>query len=142
MSEIAAGGLLHDIGKRHVPAHILNKPGKPTEAEWTLIRRHPVTGYQELAGRDDVTWGQLMMVYQHHERFDGSGYPAGILQGEIHPWAPDLRGGRRLRCLDLPAALSPRLPVPDVCKYLQEHAGTWFDDRTVNSLSAQLRLHA
>jgi HD-GYP domain-containing protein (c-di-GMP phosphodiesterase class II) len=87
VSEIAAGGLLHDIGKRHIAAHILNKPGKLTEQEWDLMRQHPITGYKELLHRGDLSDGQLMMVYQHHERLDGSGYPAGVTGNEIHPWA-------------------------------------------------------
>ena len=77
LAPVATGALLHDIGKRHVPFAVLNKPAKPTEEEWVVIRKHPTDGYHELCNRPDLIWGQLMMVYQHHERLDGSGYPAG-----------------------------------------------------------------
>ena len=87
LTKIAVGALLHDVGKRNVPPAILNKPGKLTSGEFELVKKHPRDGFAELAGRSDLEWGQLMMVYQHHERPDGSGYPVGIEENEIHPWA-------------------------------------------------------
>ena len=128
---MAAGALLHDIGKRHIPSHVLNKPGKLTDDEWELVREHPTSGFRELAGRTDLSWPQLMMVYQHHERLDGSGYPAGILGDEMHPWA------RICAVVDVFDALtchrSYRRPVPasEVCNYLNKYAGLWFDAEAV-----------
>lgn len=86
-TKIAVGALLHDIGKRKVPPAILNKPGKLTSREFELVKQHPRDGFVELARRSDLEWGQLMMVYQHHERPDGHGYPVGVEEHEIHPWA-------------------------------------------------------
>jgi HD-GYP domain-containing protein (c-di-GMP phosphodiesterase class II) len=139
LSEIAAGALLHDIGKRHVPAAILNKPGKPSPEEWEQIRRHPATGYQELARRDDVTWGQLMMIYQHHERLDGTGYPAGVRGGEMHDWAKLCAVADVFDALTCHRPYRKGLPVPEVCAYLVEHAETWFDKDVVACLTSQLR---
>lgn len=87
LTKIAVGALLHDIGKRNVPPAILNKPGKLTSRELLIVRKHPRDGFAELASRSDLEWGQLMMAYQHHERPDGGGYPVGVEQDEIHPWA-------------------------------------------------------
>src|SRR5262249_18034141 len=87
LAEIAQGALLHDIGKRHIPPQVLNKPGKLTDQEWELVREHPASGFRELALRKDLSWGQLMMVYQHHERFNGTGYPASVMAADIHHWA-------------------------------------------------------
>lgn len=84
---IIAGGLLHDVGKLDIPDAILTKPGRLDEAEFAAVKRHPRTGFRELCHRKDLTEAQLMMVYQHHERLDGSGYPTGIGKSEIHPWA-------------------------------------------------------
>lgn len=84
LSGIAKGALLHDIGKRHVPADILNKKRKLTDDELRVVKLHPLTGFRELSQRADVTWPQLMMIYQHHERIDGRGYPVGIGGDEIH----------------------------------------------------------
>lgn len=84
---IIAGGLLHDLGKLDIDDRILTKPGKLDDDEFTKIKRHPLTGFRQLATRPDLTRGQLMMVYQHHERLDGGGYPVGVAGDEIHPWA-------------------------------------------------------
>ena len=54
LPQLAAGALLHDIGKRHIPSHVLNKPGKLTDDEWNLVREHPGSGFRELAGRTDL----------------------------------------------------------------------------------------
>ena len=87
LSEIATGGLLHDVGKIEIDDRILTKPGKLDEAEFRQIRRHPTEGFRKLCKQSNVTHGQLMMTYQHHERLDGRGYPVGITRDEIHPWA-------------------------------------------------------
>ena len=51
------------------------------------MRAHPAQGFRRLAARADIDWGALMMVYQHHERADGCGFPVGLENDEIHPWA-------------------------------------------------------
>ena len=48
---------------------------------------HPTLGLNQVAFRKDLVEGQLMMIYQHHERLDGNGYPVGVTGAEIHPWA-------------------------------------------------------
>jgi HD-GYP domain-containing protein (c-di-GMP phosphodiesterase class II) len=126
LAELAAAGLLHDIGKRHIPAAILNKTSRLTPTEWDLIVRHPTDGYLELS-RDKLTWPQLMVVYQHHERLDGSGYPTGIRGDEIHPWA------RICAVVDVFDAMScsrpyrKALPLEEVCDYLKKQSGSGFD---------------
>ncbi len=87
IQQIAIGALLHDLGKLDIPERILTKPGKLTDAEFDVVRNHPKWGFQKLCQRDDITNAQLMMVYQHHERVDGGGYPVGIPKAEIHDWA-------------------------------------------------------
>jgi putative nucleotidyltransferase with HDIG domain len=83
---LTTGGMLHDIGKRHVPSYILQKTGKLTDRERELIRQHPTTGFRELATIPQLKWGQLLMAYQHHEWINGTGYPAGITGDEMHLW--------------------------------------------------------
>lgn len=75
-------GFLHDIGKIKVPAEILSKPGKISNAEYTLIKDHPEAGY-EILKDIDFPWAIAQMVLQHHERLDGSGYPNGLKGDEI-----------------------------------------------------------
>ncbi len=87
LRDISMGGLLHDLGKLRIPLHILNKKERLTDTEWAIIQRHPTDGFIELAVREDLTEAQLMMVYQHHEKLDGSGYPVGIGGDEIDFYA-------------------------------------------------------
>jgi HD-GYP domain-containing protein (c-di-GMP phosphodiesterase class II) len=74
------GSLLHDIGKIGVPDLILRKPAKLTSEEWVLMRQHPLHGQQILRGIEFLE-GAARVVAQHHEKWDGSGYPLG-LRGE------------------------------------------------------------
>jgi HD-GYP domain-containing protein (c-di-GMP phosphodiesterase class II) len=85
--EIAIGGLLHDLGKLEISERILKKPDRLNWEEYCLLQRHPITGFEKLADNEEVSFGQLMMAYQHHERIDGSGYPCGVRGSDIHPWA-------------------------------------------------------
>jgi putative nucleotidyltransferase with HDIG domain len=84
---MTTAGLLHDLGKLAIDEKILCKPGKLTDEEFDVIRSHPTVGFEQLNYREDLTEGQLMMVYQHHERLDGKGYPVGVVDSEIHSWA-------------------------------------------------------
>lgn len=82
MKALEFGSLLHDIGKIGVPDSILRKPGKLTEEEWVLMREHPSHGQQILRGIDFLQ-GAARVVAQHHEKWDGSGYPLGVREQEI-----------------------------------------------------------
>ena len=75
--------LLHDVGKLEVPASLLNKPSAPDEAEWTVLRRHPEDGARMIAPLLPWLgeWGAA--VVQHHERYDGTGYPRGLQGHDI-----------------------------------------------------------
>jgi len=139
LGEFGAAALLHDIGKRHIPAHILNKPGKLTDAEWELIREHPTTGFREVATREDLTWAQLMVIYQHHERLDGSGYPCGIPGEEIHPWAKICAVVDVFDALTCHRPYRGPMPRKDVCDYLDKYAGVWFDGQMVACWTAHVR---
>ncbi|MBN1495342.1 MAG: PAS domain S-box protein [Spirochaetes bacterium] len=83
---IRIAGSIHDIGKISIPSEILSKPGSLTEIEFKLIKTHPQMGYDILKGID-FPWPVAMTVYQHHERINGSGYPAGIAGKRIIPEA-------------------------------------------------------
>jgi putative nucleotidyltransferase with HDIG domain len=78
---IAKGALLHDVGKLRVDESILSKPGPLTKAERRKIEQHPVEG-ERIIG-DVVEPGVAQVIRAHHERWDGSGYPAGLIGAEI-----------------------------------------------------------
>jgi len=75
-------GVVHDLGKISVPAEILSKPGKLTPVEFMLIKGHAQAGY-EILKDIDFPWPIATIVWQHHERLDGSGYPQGLKGGDI-----------------------------------------------------------
>src|SRR5205814_137178 len=127
LSAIAAGGLLHDAGKLDIPSEILTKPGKLTDAEFTIVRRHPTLGFRKLCHRKDLSLGQMMMIYQHHEHVDGGGYPVRSVLRELHEW------GRICAVADVFEALTSNRPYragfsfPTACGIMQEQSGTSFD---------------
>jgi putative nucleotidyltransferase with HDIG domain len=81
--EAGLGALLHDTGKALVPDAILNKPGRLTDEEFAIIRRHPEDGYNILRRSPDVSEIALDITRHHHERRDGSGYPMGLVGDDI-----------------------------------------------------------
>lgn len=138
LKSIAVGGLLHDIGKRFMPLRLLNKFTSFDPEEKRQIHNHPQKGYEELCRFKEYSFGQLMMVYQHHERIDGKGYPVCVTGKEMHLWAKicavadvfdALTGQRVHRKLE---------PIPDVLGHLSEAAGTHFDKEIVQCWSSIL----
>lgn len=78
------GGLLHDIGKMRIPEPILNKSGKYTDAEFAVMKRHPDHGIDILKNYRDISDLSKKVVIQHHERYNGKGYPRGLEGDNIH----------------------------------------------------------
>lgn len=74
--------LIHDIGKIYVPAEILSRPTNLTKSEFALLKTHPEVGYKILKNIE-FRWPVAEIIIQHHERLDGSGYPRGLIDGEI-----------------------------------------------------------
>lgn len=79
---IQLGATIHDIGKIYIPAEILNRPGKLTASEYGLIQSHPQVGY-DIMKDVEFPWPVNEIIYQHHERIDGTGYPQGLKDNEI-----------------------------------------------------------
>ncbi|HEY2883344.1 MAG TPA: HD domain-containing phosphohydrolase [Pirellulales bacterium] len=125
--EIAKGGLLHDIGKRFISLDILEKPGRLDSGEQRLIRDHPRCGFSELCFRDEMSWGALMMVYQHHERCDGTGYPVGFVDAEIHPWAKICAIADVFDAMSSDRSYHSGKSVSEVCEYFARQSGLAFD---------------
>lgn len=126
---LGLGGVLHDIGKLRVPAAIINKPGKLTEEEYAVVKRHPLDGYEMLREMEGVATEVLDMVRYHHERADGSGYPQGI-KGEELPQSAGIIGlvdayetlvaGKPYQPAVSPAAAMQQLRVSAGAEFLPE----------------------
>ncbi|GAB4239400.1 MAG: HD-GYP domain-containing protein [Deltaproteobacteria bacterium] len=86
LEALGIGALLHDTGKIRVPAGILNKPGRLDDAEMEEIRRHPLYSVEVLEGAGGIPDESKRVALQHHERWNGNGYPHGITGEEIGPF--------------------------------------------------------
>lgn len=84
MHELGAGFFLHDLGKVNLSEDLINKPGEFDEDERDQMQKHPLGGYQLLSDTDQLSPECKLIVMQHHERDDGSGYPQGLVGDEIH----------------------------------------------------------
>lgn len=85
--EIGIAGLLHDLGKSKIPNEVLNKPGRLTDEEFSIMKQHSVFGYGILKEKDSISDNVLMGVLQHHEKLNGKGYPLGLTADKMHLYA-------------------------------------------------------
>jgi putative nucleotidyltransferase with HDIG domain len=127
---LRVAGLLHDVGKITIPAEILSKPGRLTAMEFELIKGHAAAGH-EILKAIPFPWEIAEMTLQHHEREDGSGYPAGLKGEAILPEA------RLLAVADVVEAMAshrPYRPAPGIeaaLAEIREGAGTRYDAAVV-----------
>ncbi|MDZ7844723.1 MAG: HD domain-containing phosphohydrolase [Anaerolineales bacterium] len=131
LAHIRQGALLHDIGKMGIPDQILHKPGKLSEAEWEVMRKHPTFAYELLSPIDHLK-PALAIPYSHHEKWDGSGYPRGLKGTEIPLEA------RIFAVVDVWDALRSDRPYRDAwsderaLEYIKDQSGEHFDPRAVD----------
>ena len=122
---------IHDIGKLSVPAEILSKPGKLTETEFSLIKEHSKKGYEILKNVESA-WPLAEIVYQHHERMDGSGYPRNLKGDAI------LMEARILAVADVVEAMAshrpyrPTLGIDAALKEIEDNRGVLYDADVVD----------
>lgn len=129
-AHIRRGALLHDIGKMGIPDDILNKPGKLTDAEWEVMRRHPEYAY-ELLSPVEFLRQALDIPYCHHERWDGKGYPRG-LKGDMIPLSARIFTVADIfdaLCSDRP--YRPAWPKEKALKHISSLSGADLDPRVV-----------
>jgi putative two-component system response regulator len=125
---------MHDVGKLGIPDSILLKPGRLTDDEFTVMKRHPAMGFAILDGSEsDLIRLGAEIAYYHHEKYDGSGYPFGLKGGDI-PLT-----GRIVAVADVFDALTSTRPyktgwsVEDAAKFLKDGKGTHFDPSCVDA---------
>lgn len=129
---IYMGAIIHDIGKIHLPAEILNKPARLLDTEFALVKSHPEVGYNILKDVK-LPWPVAQIIHQHHEHLDGSGYPQE-LQGD------DILLESRIVCVaDVVEAMAchrPYRPAKGIKKALEEiekHKGAFYDPEIVDA---------
>ena len=124
--EIFQAGLLHDVGKIRVPAEIINKPGRLTDEEFAIIKIHPVTGYHILHEISEDTLIAISAKY-HHERYDGKGYPNGLIGEKIPEIARILGVADSYDAMTSNRSYRDALPQAVVREEIEKGKGTQFD---------------
>jgi len=131
---IARGAFLHDIGKMAIPDAILRKPAALTPEEATIMREHCSWGYRMLT-KIPFLRDAAEIVYSHHERYDGSGYPRGLKEKKIPLGARIFAVADTLDAItsDRPYRPSRRLPLNSAREEIQRWSGTQFDPAVVKA---------
>jgi PAS domain S-box-containing protein len=123
---------IHDIGKLSIPAEILSKPGKLTDIEFSLVKEHARKGYEMLKDVDSP-WPLAEIVYQHHERMDGSGYPRNLKGGEIPIEARILAVADVVEAMASHRPYRPGLGIDTALEEIERNRGTLYDNNVVDA---------
>jgi PAS domain S-box-containing protein/putative nucleotidyltransferase with HDIG domain len=128
---IYMGSLIHDVGKIYVPAEILSRPGKLSEAEFNLIKVHPQVGYEIIKGIE-FPWPVAKMILQHHERLNGSGYPQGLKGDEISQEARILAVADVVEAMASHRPYRPGLGLDKALEEISQNRGILYDPQAVD----------
>ena len=129
---LRVAGLLHDVGKIYVPSEILSKPGKLTDLEMGLARAHAAASYDVIAAIK-FPWPIADIVVQHHERMDGSGYPAGLKGDDIVLEARIIAVADVVEAMISHRPYRPALGVDKALAEITANRGRLYDERAVDA---------
>lgn len=131
---IGIGALLHDIGKIMVPKEILTKPGRLTCEEFETMKQHTRYGFDLLRNLHSISLIVAHCAFQHHERIDGSGYPRGLVDFEIHPFAKIIGVADVFDAVTTSRVYREKMLPSQGLAILEAGAGTIYDARIVQAL--------
>ena len=129
---IKMAGTIHDLGKLSVPAEILSKPTQLTKNEYSLIKDHSQSGY-DILKYVESPWPLAEIVYQHHERMDGSGYPRKLKGNEILVEARIMAVADVVESMASHRPYRPALGVDAALEEIELHRGTLYDPAVVTA---------
>ncbi len=141
MKELGIGALLHDIGKTRVSKDILNKPEELSPEEMEIIRQHPKYGYEILRTYDDVPLLSAHVSLQHHERWDGKGYPRGLAGEEIHCHARIATVADVYDALLADRPYRPAYSVNQAVTIISRMSNSFFEPRVVSALISNIAIY-
>jgi len=126
---------MHDIGKIATPDAVLLKPGRLTPEEWEIMKQHPEVGLSILDGSSrPILKAAAVIAHQHHEKYDGTGYPQGLKGEAIHPYARIVAVADVFDALSHKRCYKDAWPLEQVTGYLREAAGHHLDPYYVELL--------
>jgi HD-GYP domain-containing protein (c-di-GMP phosphodiesterase class II) len=129
---LSLGALVHDLGKIFIPGDVLHKEGRLTAAEWAAVRRHPLDGARLLVGVS-APEGVCRVAAEHHERWDGRGYPAGLSGERIDFNARVVAVADAFDAMTSERAYGPAVSYEEAAAELERCAGTQFDPEVVRT---------
>jgi PAS domain S-box-containing protein/putative nucleotidyltransferase with HDIG domain len=129
---ISVAGILHDIGKLSIPSEILSKPGRLNDFEYNLVKTHSQTGH-DIIKQVNFPWPVAKIVLQHHERLDGSGYPAGLSKKDIMVEARIIAVADVVEAMSSHRPYRPMLGTDEALKEIQHNSGKLYDADVVNA---------
>lgn len=133
LKELAASGLLHDIGKINIPLETLEKAGPLTEEEYELIKKHSEFGYEKI--KDDITISSKtkMGVFMHHENVDGTGYPMGLRGDQIYMFAKIIHIADVYDAITSERTYKKAQTPNEAIEFLMKNAGNMFQPEYVKA---------
>ncbi len=126
--------LLHDVGKIRVPKEIINKPGALSDEEWQILRQHTIDGEKMLRQVGGILSGIGRLVRSSHERYDGLGYPDGLVGEEIPIESRIVSACDAFSAMTTDRAYRPALTIEAAVEELRRCSGTQFDPNVVVAL--------
>lgn len=126
---VGLGGLLHDIGKIAVPASLINKTGVLSEEEKRIMKSHPSHSYRIMQHDKNLDPRIMMMAYEHHERYDGHGYPRGIAGDKLHDYSVIVALADVYDALTTVRSYKPAFSPEESIQVIETYTGSHFAPR-------------
>ncbi|MFZ5968137.1 MAG: HD-GYP domain-containing protein [Bacillota bacterium] len=134
LRDLGIGAMLHDIGKTQIPTSILNKPGPLLHEEFELMKKHTLYGFSILREYDDISSLSRIIALMHHERIDGTGYPLGKCNTEIHEFAKIVSVTDTYDALTSSRVYKEKITPDKAVEYLLSTSDVHYDQNIVNNL--------
>ena len=141
LRDLGVGALLHDIGKMKIPKHILQKPGKLTNEEYEQVKQHTIYGFEALKECDDIRAPAANAALGHHERFNGSGYPRGLIGENTHEYAKVIAIADVYDAMTSDRVYRMGMEPFEVGRYLTDMGDILFDGELVGTFIKNIALY-
>lgn len=132
LQELGVGAILHDIGKVMIPAHILQKKSTLTQEEYEIIKQHSLIGYNILKSIPTISEASASVALGHHERYDGKGYPNGLVKDQIHIYSRIVAIADIFDALSSDRIYRKKISTTQAIEYLTVIAAPTLDFRVLN----------
>ncbi len=141
LEELGVGALLFDIGMTKMPSSLLNHNGRYSEAELNILHTHPKEGFDILRKHHDISIVSAHCALQHHERFNGSGYPRGLKKEEIHLYGQIVGLADTYDALVSPRPHRKRYTTSEAIEFLFAAGGTFFDHELIKLFCSHISIY-